>query len=229
MRSEPTRALAPVLRRPWWSRVSAGTVFMVVAGILAFLTNLVIVRSNDATVLVAVAAADLAPGTSFDPSEHARLVAIDAESELAGTLVGGGAVADLAGAIVARPFAAGEPLVVAGLVDASAPLGTRAMSIPVDPEKAAGGAIGPGDRVDVIAAGDGVARYVLTGAEVLAVPGGAGADGVRTSRFHVVVAVDADEALAVAGALDGGSIHVIRSTGAAEPTPLAPDTDSVEG
>lgn len=221
---EATRAPVRSLRRPWWSRVSAGTVFMVVAGVLAFLTNLALVRSDDATVLVAVASVDLAPGTSFDPAAHTSLVPLAADSEMADALVTAGAVADLAGAIVARPVSAGEPLTRTALVAASAPLAARAMSIPVPPDLAAGGGLRPGDRVDVIAAEDGAARYVLTGAEVLAVPG-SGEEVPATSRFHVVVAVDADEALAVAAALDSGTIHVVRSTGA-EPARTEPPEET---
>jgi len=187
---------------------------MVVAGILAFLTNLALVRSGDATVAVAVAATDLVPGTSFDPAAHVRLVPLAADSELAGALVSGAHLPDLAGSVVARPVGAGEPLVRDALVAPSAPLSARAMSIPVSRETAAGGAIVAGDRVDVIVADDGAARYVLANAEVLAVPDPAG------GRFHLVVAVDAEEALAVAAALDEGTVHVVRSTGAAEP----PDT-----
>ena len=63
---------------------------------------------------------------------------------------------------------------------------------------------------------DGVASYVATSLEVLAVADPGDGRLSNTSDFSVTVGVDDSIALAIAGALDTGEVHVIRSTGASE-------------
>ena len=88
------------------------------------------------------------------------------------------------------------------------------MSVPVSIEHAAGGGITSGDRVDVISVSDGLASYVVTNVEVIGTSDRqAGAFGVA-SDFFVVLAVDADQALEIAAALESTSIEIIKSTGA---------------
>jgi Flp pilus assembly protein CpaB len=99
------------------------------------------------------------------------------------------------------------------------------MSIPVKRENAAGGALSVGDRVDVITTATGQAQWVVAGVQVIGVAPSASSGGLTrdvTSGYYVVVEVDADQALALAGALGGEKIEVVRSTGAAaiaHPTP----------
>jgi hypothetical protein len=63
---------------------------------------------------------------------------------------------------------------------------------------------------------DDTAAFVASDLEVVSIAdtsqGGIGGFGL----YHVVVAVTADEALALANAIDDDSVEVIRSTGAAE-------------
>lgn len=214
-RNEP----APIRRRPWWSRVSAGQVFMVVAGILAFVTNFALLRGRDESVMVAVAARDINQGVAFS-GDAVRMVEMDASDEILDTLVTADSVSRLEGRIVGVPLQAGELLNRSDLRAASAPLELRALSIGVDPQHAVGGAITVGDRVDVIAVDDKAARYVLVGAEVLAVPSTERRGLTGGGSFYVVVAVDAQQALEVSLAMRTGSIEVVRSTGAAIPEEL---------
>lgn len=74
----------------------------------------------------------------------------------------------------------------------------------------------PGDRVDVVAVIDGNARFVAVDLEVMSVSDDSGGAIGATSSYHVVVAVESDDALRLAEALEGGSMEIIRSTGAVE-------------
>lgn len=90
------------------------------------------------------------------------------------------------------------------------------MSLPVPVEHAAGGSLVAGDRVDVVSVVEGVAQFIATGLEVVSVSEtGAGTIGSVTSH-HVVVAVEAEDALRLAEALDADSMELLRSTGATE-------------
>jgi Flp pilus assembly protein CpaB len=107
--------------------------------------------------------------------------------------------------------------------------GLRSMSIPVAREHAAGGQLRPGDRVDVIDIVDGEAIYAVTGAEVVTVgTERTGTLDATTRSFHVVVAVDGDEALRLTAALADEQLEVVRSTGAAPVEATPPPQDAVE-
>jgi Flp pilus assembly protein CpaB len=88
------------------------------------------------------------------------------------------------------------------------------MSIPVTSEHAAGASIVPGDRIDVISVVDGLPGFVAEALEVVAVSDAdQGALSVGAG-YYVVVAVEPDEALALAAAIDSGSLDLVRATGA---------------
>lgn len=213
----------PIRRRPWWTRLSAAQVFVVVAGVLAFLANLVVLRGSDDPTLVAVAARDLAAGERIT-ADDVSLEPVDAEDSILGSFV-----TDpdwLEGRVVAVPVPESSPIVAGMLRSVAAPDGLRALSLPVPRERAVGGGLEVGDRVDVISVTDGVSRYVAAGVEVLAVP--AEQTGLAGAGTHfVVVAVDADQALALTAAVAAGGIDLVRSTGA-DPAGLV-EADPVGG
>ncbi len=136
------------------------------------------------------------------------------------TLVEENDVATLEGSIVARSVYQGDLLSLSDFAEAAAPMEGRAMSVPVDRVHAAGGMISTADVVDIVAVVDGVAEYIVLAAPVLDVApdsaSGIGAGG----QFYVTLAVDGLTALKIAGAMDAGSIEVIRSTGAVSPDQL---------
>lgn len=211
---------APPRRRPPWSRFSAAHGLMVGAGLLAFVLVAAALDDRGAMVRVAVAADDVAAGGALS-ADRVRWADLPADSELAGEFV---SPAELrAGPRVAtQAIASGQPVLrrtLAGEHDAD---GLRWLSIPVAREHAAGGALRPGDRVDVIDVVDGVARYVVTGAEVARVgPDRSPRALTAGSReFHVVVRVDAEQALALAEALADGKLEVVQSTAATRPVPF---------
>ena len=125
--------------------------------------------------------------------------------------------APLSGFVVTRSVRAASPLTVDLFRPLSEAGGSRLMSLPVEPDHAAGGQVEVGDVVDVISVVDGRAEFVVLAAEVVLVPA-ADASGFGGGRADfLVLAVDASTALAISEALDAGPVHVVRSTGAPSP------------
>lgn len=194
---------------------------MVLAGLVTFVLVTSVLRDEGATVEVVIASAPVEEGT---PAADAPLapVAVDASTPLLEALA---RPADLvAGRAVVRSLAPGEPLLRSDLRPVEEGSGLRTVAVPVERLVVDGLGLRPGDRVDVIAvAADGVARYVVAGAEVARLPGGAGSGLARTAETAttwLTVRVGEDEALALASALGSGSVVVARSTGA-EPVVVA--------
>ncbi|MDE0288355.1 MAG: SAF domain-containing protein [bacterium] len=210
-------------RRSIFSRLSFGHVVMISAGLLAFLLNMLVLRSKGETMEVPVAAQPITAGTRLR-AEDVGYRSVDAEGPFLDRVLHREAVASLLGHVVIRDIDPGAPLLTDDLKPAAAPDAGRAMNIPVTPDHAVGAALSVGDRVDVIAVDDGGSRFVATGIKVLGVALGGG----RTSgdRFGVTVAVSEEEALAIAVAIDGDAVHLVRSTGSSEigaaPVPVAP-------
>lgn len=204
-------------RPPRWGlgrRLSGGHLAMLLAGLIAAAANYALLRGDGATVTVLVAARDVTVGEVITAGSI-RPASLRIDEDLAARLLRPDEAADYVGAVAAAPLAAGDPVRRSDLRPAAAGTGgLRSMSIPVERAHAAGGHIDPGDRVDVVAVRDGTARYVLAGAQVLAVTrGGEGAlEGL--DRFAVTVAVDGHGALCVAEALATGGVEVLVSTGA---------------
>lgn len=200
-------------RRPTRRRLSTSHFLIAAVAILAFILNILALRSRDATVLVAVADRPLGEGSVFNASD-ARTIPASADFEGLGSLIDEDTLSNFEGWVLKRSVAEGALLDVGVFAEPGASDGLRSMSVPVDVEHAAGGTIGAGDRVDVISVVDGVASYIGAGIEVMSVAelpaGSLGAIG----DYHIVVAVDADDALRLAEAIDAGSVEIVRSTGA---------------
>ncbi len=213
----PRTDVTAIGRRPFWVRVSAGQAIMVLAALGAFVLNINVIRSQESVALVAVAAQDLAPGVELQAS-MLEFVEIDAENPVVERLVTDIGMESVLGKVVTNRVFAGEFVSAAVLSERATDSNLRAMTVPVDASHAGGGdLITRGDLVDIIAVSDGSARYVVTGAQVLEVPTAETGGLVGATDFFVVIAVDADTALAVAEALQADSLEIILSTGA--PTP----------
>lgn len=211
------------------SRISFGHVLMVLAGLFAVIFNLLLLRGGEIEDSVVVAERALPAGTRVTAEDFA-FVSAPVDGSLAERFVIEERVGELIGLVMSRSVAAGDPVFIDDVRPEAAPDAGRAMSVPIEPNQAVAGALTRGDRIDIVSVVDGVSRFIVTGAEVLAVP--ASADGrLGTSTvgdWSVTIAVDDGEALAVALALDQGDVHVIRSTGAEAPTSLELDAASVE-
>ncbi len=202
--------------RRFLSRVRLGHVVMVLAALFAFVLNLAVLRGDDATVDVAVAASDLRPGTALSHG-HIERIPAPTDELLTVRFVTADEIEDAVGKLTVRPITAGQPILLSDLLAVDTIDGLRAMSVPIEPSRAVAGQLRPGDLVDVVLVTDGVATYVATALEVLAVPSSdTNALGAR-SGYSPTLAVDATQALRIAAALDTGEVHVIRSTGAGSP------------
>ena len=200
-------------RRRLRTRVPGTLVLGVVAGLAATIIYLV-ASAGPAGKRVAVAARDIAAGESVEEADL-RLVELSGSDEVLNGLVSAGELSRLRGFLATRSIPAGALVARVDLASPAESGRLRAMSIPVDVEHAVGGALRPGDRVDVI---DGAASpepaFVLSDAEVLAVakPPSSGLGGTR--QYWITVTVDARSATRVAGAVARGKVEVVRATGA---------------
>ncbi|MCA1656838.1 MAG: SAF domain-containing protein [Actinobacteria bacterium] len=222
------RVLAAPPRRSALSRVRGSLALAVVFAVLAALFYLV-AAGGQGGVPVAVAAHDLQAGEALDDAA-VRFVDVSASEQFLATLVGPEDMAGLRGGVLSRPIANGTAVGRADVVAATAGGQARSMSIPVEPEHAAGGALQVGDLVDVIDGGDsaGPPSYAVTGVRVVAVSSRrSGTVGSAASKSWITVALpdgplpDGQAALAMAAAIAHGKVEVVRSTGAAV---LAPAT-----
>ncbi|HEX6947512.1 MAG TPA: hypothetical protein VF246_09200 [Acidimicrobiia bacterium] len=206
----------PTLRRRR-RRISASHVLIALAVVLAFVLNILALRDRDARVLVAVTDRPIAAGSVL-VSDMVRLAPVDSSFPgLQGLVTQEELEADL-GSVVTRSLPEGSPVDRASLTAPDSGAGKRVMSLEVDESRAAGGTLAAGDLVDVIAVVDGSAVFVVSGAEVVSVPE-RGSGALTGAGYYVVVAVDSDEALALAEAMAAGRIDVVRSTGAPEAVP----------
>lgn len=210
----PVRALEPreLPRRRLTSRIGLLHVVAMASGVIAFALILSWMRAQEQVVEVAVATETIRSGNLV--SRHLiEFVEVPAGGDLTAALLSPDEVTRLDGAVATRQITAGEPVLDSDLRGVEVPAGLRAMSLPVDPARAAGGELTVGDRVDVIGFAGPVARYVATDLEVIDVPGTQAGTFGASATFAVTVAVDDIQALAVATALHADDLHLLRSTG----------------
>ena len=218
--------LAMPMRR-WWTRLSSAHILIFSAGALAFVANLAVLRPSEIPPSVAVAATELLPGTVFDPATHVAYVPMETDIGVLSRLVTEGAASSLAGHVVVHRVSEGSAVGVDALSAAATADGRRIMSLPTDAERAAGGSIVAGDRVDVIAVEGGSAQYVAVGLEVVGVPETRSGSFAASGAYHLVVAVDAATALQLAAAMETSAIQMVRSTGS--PAPLVLEAELLDG
>lgn len=198
------------MRRQPWPRAGLALRFRVhrhwpltalVALALAVLTTTIVSRAEQTAagyrerLRVPVATRDLEPGEQIEPGDvdWRELPAIAVPEAVTGD--------DPSGRTVVEPVLAGEPVAESRLAPtgvsgpaALVPPGARALAVPVDPPLTS---LTVGDRVDLLALG----RWVARGAVVVDVTDGS-----------IVVAVDEEEAPAVArGVLEGSVVPAIVS------------------
>lgn len=191
--------------------------------LLALVTAVLILaatKDRSAVTYVAVANHVIAPGSTVTDAD-VRWSAVH-RSDLA-VVAGLLRRSDLTRAWTAEvQIPAGQPIARSELTSSAATPGLGSMSLPLTPAEADGGALQPGDQVDVIANLSGVATYVAVNLEVLAVPDAhSTVFGVaQAGQYFVTVAVDRTTALKLAQALasagtgaQSSELEVVRSTG----------------
>lgn len=194
-------------------RPALAHILIAAAVILAFGLNYLALQTQDATVLVAVADTDFNAGSAVGTSAL-RLEEVDADLPGIDGLVGEADMRSIDGWIVQHPVPEGSLVPMSALVPPASHAGLRLMSIPVSTEHAAGGSIVAGDRVDVISVVDGLPGFVAEAIEVVAVSDTEQGALSVGAGYYVVVAVEPGQALALAAAIDSGSLDLVRSTGA---------------
>jgi Flp pilus assembly protein CpaB len=206
----------PVGRRAWRSRVSTGHAVMVLAGLMGALFTLAALRSADDRVDVLVARADLAPGAIVQRDDF-RTTRVNADASAMRSFVRADQVDSLVGRIVTTRVRAGRFVAPDDLQRAADGGARRSMSFPIERARALDGELVAGDRVDVVsvAARSGEAQFVATDVEVLRVGGASTSPLAGNDAVTVTLAVDPDIALAVATALHGDDLTLVRATGAA--------------
>ncbi|MCB1247313.1 MAG: hypothetical protein KDB69_08610 [Acidimicrobiia bacterium] len=162
--------------------------------------------------LVAVATGPIEAGSRIG-TDDIRFVPIDADFVGLPGLLDEASWATMAGWVANQSIPEGGVIATSALAPAVDGQGLRTMSVPIATEHAAGGLIEVGDVVDVISVVDSAPEYVVTGVAVVRVAAETGGIG-SNSDYYIVLAVDAEEALRLAGSIDGGSIEIVRSTGA---------------
>ncbi len=203
---------SPVAKPGRCRHPSLSHVLIALAVVLAFTFNFLALQDRDSTALVAVANAPLDAGTSLD-SADIRFVPIEAGFEGLASLVEQDRWTSVSGWVLTRPVPEGGVIAVDALTQPLGGDGLRSMSVPVGHEHAAGGLLEIGDVVDVISVGAAGPAFVVSGVEVVGLAAESGGIG-SVGGYFVVLAVDAAQALELAGAIDSGSLEVIRSSGA---------------
>jgi Flp pilus assembly protein CpaB len=188
---------------------------MVLAGLLLFVATFLLLRDRETTYRVAVAATDIRAGTAVTLSDFDVANVKVGEDLLEGLLqVDEARARD--GWVATTSIEAGELVSRSDLREPAAPSEQRAMSFPIEAQRAVGGELEAGDRIDVISVAGGVPAYVAADLEVIAVDAPEGGGALSSGgTFGLTVAVNAEQALAVAQALSVGDVSVLRSTGAA--------------
>ena len=205
---------------PLW--LNGRTVLGFALFLIAFAMGQRILAAADNTVTVWAAARDLPRGESVDAADleavQVRLPS-DTLSEYVTT------VDEATGSVLLNPIHAGEFVPLATIARGPDARAGRSITIPISPEHAAGGRLGVGDRVDVLAtfnSGDVRARTVAV-ARSLEVLGTVDAGGVITGEEATVgisVAATPEEAARLAFAIRTGEIDLARVEAPMPPGPL---------
>ena len=199
--------------RPARRLPSVPHILVALAAVLAFGLNFLALQSSEATTLVVVADGAIAEGTALT-ADLVRSVPLPSDFEGLEHLITATDLDRLHGWIVSRSVADGELVDRSIVIRPGANDGLRTMSIPVPVEHAVGATLMVSDRVDVISVIDGQPSFVAEDLEVVSIAATSQGGLSGVGPYHIVVAVTSDEALALAKAIDDGSIEVVRSTGA---------------
>jgi pilus assembly protein CpaB len=187
---------------------------MVVAGLIGLVLAFAALSQHEGTARVLVAAREIRAGETVRAADF-RAEPVTMRAGLLGTVVRAHDVSKVIGRVAATTLEPGDLVVRRALRPRAARHGLRAMSIPIDPARAVGGRLAPGDRVDVIVAGERAVSIVVADAEVVAVDArGRGGIGESTSPFTVTIAVSAPQSQLVAAAIADGELSLALTTGA---------------
>ena len=160
-----------------------------------------------------VAARDLPIGTRLT-ADDLRLVEMDLPASLAARSAFDSTGA-LVGVQVINPIKAGELVQASALIDAKAEVGRLEVSFSIEAGRAVGGSLKAGEFIDFLATfGAGSETYtatVLQGSRVLRVDASGGSLGSSDARVITLEVANAEEARAVAHAVNVAKVVLVRS------------------
>jgi Flp pilus assembly protein CpaB len=167
----------------------------------------------DHRIAYVVAGHDLVPGERLDAGDLTTR-RMELPADMAGTFAFRDP-ARLDGAVMVAPLRAGELVQASDVVAAAGAPDVQEVSFSVDPARAVGGALQPGETVAVVATyGTGaqaVTEVVVPLAQVVSVGAGGGAFGSRTTETVTLGVADAADVLAVTNAVDAGQVELVRT------------------
>lgn len=203
-------AVAVRAGRPGW--LNRRTVLGAMLVVISLVGGNTVLARAEATTPVWVVTEDL-PGGATLREDAVRVEYVRLPSRLASGYLA--ASEEPTGYVVTRPLAAGELVPTSGLSEASATSGTRAITVPVDPEHAVGGSLRPGDQIDIFAtfdAGDARARTVslVRGVEVIDLVSAGGLVMDDKAVVGITISVTSDEAQRIAFATRSAQLDVVR-------------------
>ena len=206
--------------RPDW--INVRTVLGLSLFLVALATGSMVLRSGDAGSLVWAAARDLPEGAVVGDADL-ELVTVDLPGDLLANYLGGRTPLD--GSTLLKPLRRGELVAAAWVTDADAPP-TRSIAVPITSDHAVGGALRPGDRVDVLATYDsprGTAETTVL-VQAVEVEGILRVEGLLAegdSFGGITLSVAPEDAARIAFALRSAEIDVARVEGPPEIGPGA--------
>jgi pilus assembly protein CpaB len=208
-------AQARRVARPGWINLRTVLGLLLFSG--ALLGGNRLLAAGKATDAVWVATRDLAQDTVIGPGDvEAAEVKLPTHVAVSYT----SAASPVYGEVLTRPVRAGEILAGGWLARSAEPGSARSMTIPVEAEHALGGALLPGDRVDVLVTFDPEnvrARTVLLAraVEVLDVVEAGGLAFGENAFVGVTLGVTPEQAPRLAFAVRTGVVDIVRVDGPA--------------
>jgi Flp pilus assembly protein CpaB len=183
---------------------------------LSVIGGLRLAASADRTVAVYAAARDLPADHVLTPGDLTT-TRLNASAGVLERLVRAGAAAAPTRRVLRFPLREGELVATSALGTATGR--GREITVPIGPDHALGGALEPGDRVDILASFDkgtetAKTLTVAARAQVTAVMHSAGLFGQREGELSALtISVPANDVVLVAFAIRNGEIDIVRADG----------------
>jgi Flp pilus assembly protein CpaB len=218
---QATPGVAP--RRRW----SPGHALIIATGILAALFTMLSLRAADERTSVVVAQRNISAGERIDTSAF-RVQSLRVDSALRTQLFTKSEMTALATHVALTTIRDGDPILKSALVPSATSDGRRAMSIPVAPERAVGGKLRAGDRVDVYSTGNRSAA-IANNVEVLDATRLSSGPLRASDTQTIVLAVTAEQASRIATVVGSPDIVIVQATGASTASSDGTTTPSDSG
>ena len=220
LRSDATRAVARRSSRAtsFRSSIRGAHLLVALAGLLGALLTLTALRDAQKTVGVLAVGREVSMGTVLRQSDLTT-IDIGGDDGVLDALYRSSDSGSLIGRVVVAPIHKGDLIRRSDVRSTAASDGQRSISFALEAADAVAGAVGVGDRIDVVGVTNNGSDsgYVLTNASVLSVSNPQSSGPLRSTdrKITITVNVDPDAALRLVAAQSAGKIVVVRATGAA--------------